>query len=59
MGLVDEKDNLLATALLLEKKLPLGLCYFYIPRGFILDYSNEDILEEFTKELRKYSKKKK
>lgn len=59
VGLEDEKENLVATALLLEKKLPLGLCYFYIPRGFVLDYSNETVLKELTLELKKYSKKKK
>lgn len=59
VGLEDEKGNLVATALLLEKKLPLGMCYFYAPRGFILDYSNEEILKYFTKELKNYSKKKK
>jgi peptidoglycan pentaglycine glycine transferase (the first glycine) len=59
VGLIDDKDNLVATALLLEKKLPLNLCYFYIPRGFILDYSNEEVVKEFTKDLKTYSKKKK
>lgn len=59
VGLEDDKQNLVATALLLEKKLPLNLCYFYAPRGFILDYSNEEILKEFTTKLKDYSKKKK
>lgn len=59
VGLEDDKQNLIATALLLEKKLPLNLCYFYAPRGFILDYSNEEILKEFTTKLKDYSKKKK
>ena len=54
VGLEDDKQNLVATALLLEKKLPLNLCYFYAPRGFILDYSNEEILKEFTTKLKDY-----
>ncbi len=59
VGLEDDKQNLVATALLLEKKLPLNLCYFYAPRGFILDYSNKEIVTEFTTKLKDYSKKKK
>ena len=54
------KDNkLIATALVLEKKLPLGLCYFYIPRGFTIDYTNKEILQKFTEELKLYAKEKK
>ena len=54
------KDNkLISTALVLEKKLPLGLCYFYIPRGFTIDYTNEEALKTFTQELKLYAKEKK
>lgn len=59
IGLENDKGKLVATALLLEKKLPLGMCYFYAPRGFILDYNNENILREFTEKLKKFSKQKK
>ncbi len=59
VGLVDDNNQLVATALLLEKKLPLGMCYFYVPRGFVLDYDNEELLTEFTKELNNYSKRNK
>lgn len=59
IGLEDDKGNLIATALLLEKKLPLKMCYFYAPRGFVLDYSNIEVLKEFTKNIKTYSKKKK
>ena len=59
VGLEDEKGNLVATALLLEKKLPLKMCYFYSPRGFILDYDNYDLLEEFTRRIKLYSQKNK
>ena len=54
---IKEKNTLVATALLLEKKLPLGYSYFYIPRGFILDYSNEKLLKFITEEISKYTKK--
>lgn len=59
VGLEDDNNNLIATALLLEKKLPLTMCYFYAPRGFVLDYKNKEILTEFTKYIKNYSKKNK
>lgn len=57
VGLANDNDELVATAMLLEKKLPLKLSYFYCPRGFILDYNNEELLKEFTEKLKVYSKK--
>lgn len=54
------KDNgkLVAAALLLQKKLPLGLSYFYSPRGFVIDFHDFSLLEKFTKEIKKMAKKK-
>ncbi|MDD6879310.1 MAG: peptidoglycan bridge formation glycyltransferase FemA/FemB family protein [bacterium] len=52
-----ENNKLIATALLLEKKLPLGYSYFYCPRGFIIDYKNKDLLKEFTNNIKLYLKK--
>ena len=53
------KDNgkLVATALLLEKKLPMGYSYFYSPRGFVIDFSNKELLKEFTQSVKEYAKK--
>jgi len=56
VGLKDDNDNLVATALLLKKKTPLNMCYFYVPRGYTLDYSNKEVLTEFTKHLKNYLK---
>ena len=53
---VKENNKLIATALLLEKKLLLGYTYFYIPRGFILDYSNKELIDFITKEIVNYTK---
>lgn len=58
LGLV-EKDTILAATLLLKKSLPLGLCYLYSPRGYVLDFNNFEILEKFTEELVKFAKEKK
>ena len=56
---VKENGKLVATALLLEKKLPLGYSYFYIPRGYTVDYKNHELLKFLTVEIAKYTKKKK
>ena len=59
--LVGMKDNgkLVCTALLLEKKLPKNYIYYYVPRGFTIDYSNHKLLKEFTDNLMTYCKKNK
>lgn len=59
VGMEDSKGNLLATALLLEKKLPLGFSYFYSPRGFVIDFNDYDLLTDFVYEIKKYAKKNK
>ena len=57
--LVGLKDNgkLVCTALLLEKTLPYKFKYYYVPRGYTIDYNNHELLEKFTKELVNYCKK--
>ncbi len=52
-------DKLIAVALLLKKQTPLNMCYFYVPRGFTLDYNDKEILSEFTKGLKEFLKKEK
>lgn len=59
VGLKNEKGKIMATALLLQKKLPLGYSYFYSPRGFTIDYQNMDLLSEFTEKVKTFIKKKK
>ena len=39
IGLKD-KNTIVATALLLKKNLLMGYSYFYIPRGFNINYNN-------------------
>ncbi len=56
IGLMTDNGKLVAAALLLKKKTPLNMCYFYSPRGFILDYNNIEVLTEFTQKLRKFAK---
>lgn len=57
VALKDEKGNIQAATALLKRNMPLGLCYFYAPRGFLIDFTNKDILNEFTKQLKIFIKK--
>lgn len=58
LGLIDEDKNILGTALLLEKHLPMKYSYFYCPRGYVIDYENEQLVKEMTKGIVKYAKSK-
>ena len=51
-----EKGKLVAATLLLSKKTPIGKKMFYAPRGYLLDYDNLALFEEFDKEVTKYAK---
>lgn len=59
IGLVNENNKVVAATLLLQKKLPLKYSYFYAPRGFVIDFKDKDLLEEFTKKIVKFIKNKK
>ena len=54
---IKEDDELIATALLLEKHLISKYSFFYCPRGFVCDYKDTELLETFTAHLKKYCKK--
>ena len=56
VGLKNEKDELVAAALLLKKKTPLNMCYFYAPRGFTMNFEDNKVLTEFTNALKNYLK---
>ena len=59
LGLVDQENEIIAATLLLEKKLPLNLCYFYAPRGFIIDYKKNEIVKIMTQKIVEFAKNKK
>ena len=56
VGLKNDKDELVAAALLLKKKTPLNMCYFYAPRGFTMNFEDNKLLTEFTNGLKNYLK---
>ena len=55
---LEENKNIIGGALILAKKLPIiKKKILYSPRGFLIDYKNNDVLKYFTKEIKKYAKK--
>ena len=57
LGMYDGK-KLVGATLLLSKELPIiKRCMCYAPRGFLIDYSDYNLLEEFTKNIKIYAKK--
>lgn len=54
---VYDDNKIVATAMILKRKVFLNKTLIYIPRGFVIDYSNIDILRFLTENLRKYAKK--
>lgn len=56
LGLYENKE-LVGACLLLEKKLPLGYSYFYSPRGFVIDFTDVDLLKKMTINVLEFTKK--
>ena len=52
-----KNNKLIATSLLLEKKINKKISYFYCPRGYVMDYSDFNLLETYTNYLKDYVKK--
>ena len=59
VGLENDKHQLVAATLLLEKHLPLGYSYLYAPRGYVINFKDYELLKTLTEEIKKYAKKKK
>lgn len=57
VGVTNDDDELIASSLVLIKKLPLGFTMFYTPRGPIMDYHNQALVEYFFKALKQFAKK--
>lgn len=56
VGLYCDK-KLVCGAMVLKRNLFLGKKLFYIPRGFVTSYDNDEALKIFVKELKNYAKK--
>lgn len=53
-----ENNNLVAASLILIKKITFNKKYGYAPRGFLVDYYNNELVENFTKAIKNYYKRK-
>ena len=56
-GVYDEAKKLVAAGLVLIKRLPLSFTLFYVPRGPIMNYEQEDLVAFYFSELKKVAKK--
>ena len=56
VGFIDN-NNLKAASLIIVQKVS-GFKYAFAPRGFLINYNDFELLENFTKELKKFLKKK-
>ena len=54
-----KNDQLVASASILIKPLPLGMTMLYIPRGPIMDYQNQELLQFVLNSLKQFAKTKK
>ncbi len=59
VGMFNEYNQLKAASLILFKNLKMRYKYGYAPKGFILDYFNQEIVSEFATLLKSYYKKRK
>jgi len=61
LNYVGVKDNkkVICAAMLVSRQRHFGQYEFYSPRGFLIDYNDRELLTFFTKEIKRYIKKKK
>ena len=57
VGVLDN-DKIVACGLILGKKVYLNRYMYYSPRGLLLDYNNQDLLNFFIKNIKEFLKKK-
>ena len=58
-GVYNEEGKIVATGLVLIKRLPMKFTMFYLPRGPIMDYKNVELMKFYFDELKKIAKKRK
>ena len=57
LGLINENNQIIAASLILIERLG-QFKYAYAPRGFLIDYTNKELLKEFTLQIKNYLKRK-
>ena len=58
IGLVNESNVIVAASLILFKKIGLNMRYGYAPKGFLINYYDENLVDTFTKKLKEFYSKK-
>ena len=59
LGLADSNNYIFAATLILIKNISPTVKEAYAPNGFLINYSDSNLLKKFTEELKKYLKKEK
>lgn len=54
-----ENETIVCASMIMANGNFFGKKMFYAPNGFLIDYENEELLKQFTKEIKKFVKKKK
>jgi lipid II:glycine glycyltransferase (peptidoglycan interpeptide bridge formation enzyme) len=54
--LLYQSKEIVAVCTILIRSFPLGKKLFYIPKGYVIDFNNSDIVDIFTKEIIKLAK---
>ncbi|MBR3490389.1 MAG: peptidoglycan bridge formation glycyltransferase FemA/FemB family protein [Bacilli bacterium] len=57
LGLIDDANNLVAATLILVNRVMIGYKWGYCPRGYLIDYKNEQLVRNFTELLAAFLKK--
>jgi len=58
LALIDDQKNIHAASLIIYKNIFGKYKYGYAPRGFLINYNNDSMFEEFTKHIKMYLKAK-
>ncbi len=59
LGLADDNNNIYAAALILVHSIHPGITEAIAPNGYLIDYSNFELVNTFTEELTKYLRQEK
>lgn len=57
LGYIDDNNSIVAASVILIERLS-GFKYAYAPRGFLIDYNDEKLVNKFTIDLKRYLGKK-
>ena len=59
IGYINNEREILAASLVLTKKIKKRYYYAYCPKGFLIDYNNNELVKKFIKSLIRYYRRRK